>query len=204
MRYNCEPMNTVSLLLAASLLAAAPVVPRTAVHLLAAVDAAPVPALPSADDVMAQAEASAAAGHKNIMLVFSASWCGPCRMYEALLKDPKTGPIIDRYFVIANLDVGEKPSDKRHANSPGAEALESSLGGATAGYPFIVFLDPTGKPIVNSFRPIMGSATGDNIGYPALPEEIDWFMKMLQQGAPALSHKEASTIQNWLQQRGHI
>ena len=197
-------MNTVSLLLAASLLTTTQVSPRTYVPLFAAVDTTPIPTLSRADEVMAQAKTSASAEHKNIMLVFSASWCGPCRMFEALLKDSKTGPIIDRYFVIASLDVGEKPSDKRHANSPGAEALESSLGGATASYPFIVFLDPTGKPIVNSFRPVKGSATGDNIGYPALPEEIDWFMKMLQQGAPALSHKEASTIQNWLQQRGHI
>jgi hypothetical protein len=124
-------------------------------------------------------------------------------MYEALLKDPKTGPIIDQYFVIANLDIGEKPNDKRHADSPGAAKLESSLGGEKAGYPFIVFLDPTGKSIVNSFRPVKGSATGDNIGYPALPEEIDWYMTMLQRGAPALSRNEASTIRTWLQQRAH-
>jgi len=195
-------MNTLPLLLATSLLATAPTVPR-AVHLFAAVDAVPVPALPSADDVMAKAEASAAASHKNIMLVFSASWCGPCRLYEALLKDPKTGPIIDQYFVIANLDVGEKPNDHRHANSPGAEKLEASLGGARAGYPFIVLLDPAGKPIVNSFRPVKGKATGDNIGYPALPEESDWYMTMLQRSTPALSTKEADVIRKWLQERGH-
>jgi thiol:disulfide interchange protein len=196
-------MNSVSLLLAASLLATTQLAPRSFVPVFAAVDTTTAPTLPSADEVMTQAKTSATAEHKNIMLVFSASWCGPCRMYEALLKDPKTGPIIEHYFVIANLDVGEKPSDKRHADSPGAAKLESSLGGARAGYPFIVFLDPAGKPIVNSLRPVKGKAAGDNIGYPALPEEIDWYMTMLQRGAPALSSKEASTIRTWLQQRAH-
>jgi thiol:disulfide interchange protein len=156
-----------------------------------------------AKDVLQQSEAAAAAQHKNVLLVFSASWCGPCRMFEELLQDPNTGTIIGKYFVIARLDVGEKPKDTRHSNTPGAEALLASLDGGRAGYPFIVFLDPSGKPIVNSLRPVKGHATGDNIGYPAVPVEIDWFMNMLHQGAPGLSSKEADMIQAWLQQRGH-
>ncbi len=152
---------------------------------------------------MRQAQTAAASQQKNVMLVFSASWCGPCHMFETLLKDPGTGPIIDKYFTVARLDVGEKKSDPHHANTPGADTLESSLGGSEAGYPFIVFLDPAGKPFVNSFRPVKGHATGDNIGYPALPEEIDWFMQMLHEGAPAMSSKEAVVIQKWLQARGH-
>jgi hypothetical protein len=165
--------------------------------------AAQAPVLPSADEVMAQATTKAAAEHKDILLTFSASWCGPCRMFEGFLDDPKIRPIMEKKFVYARLDVGERPSDKRHADSPGGVKLMSSLGGATAGYPFIVMLDDAGKPIVNSLRPDGRTKDGSNIGYPALPVEVDWFMQMLQQAAPSLSPQETATIRNWLHERGH-
>ena len=161
------------------------------------------PAQPSADEVMAQAKTQASAEHKHILLVFSASWCGPCKRFDALLNDPQTGPIIARSFVIARLDVGEKPGDTKHADSPGAVALRASLKGADAGYPYLVMLDAEGKPIVNSFCPSGCDPPGENIGYPATPGEIAWFMKMLQQSAPAMPAKDATAVQRWLQQRAH-
>ena len=192
-------MKFTTLLLAALFIASTASKP----YLFATTDAPTAISLPSADEVMAQAKTKAAAEHKNILLVFSASWCGPCHLFEAFLRDPATGTIMDKNFVTARLDVGERPGDKRHSDSPGAEAFRSSLHGADAGYPFIVMLDSTGKVIVNSYRPAKGSGKGENIGYPALPVQIDWFMKMLQQAAPALSSQETKTIQSWLQQRGH-
>jgi thiol-disulfide isomerase/thioredoxin len=42
----------------------------------------------SADVLFSQAKTEALNTHKNILLVFSASWCGPCKMYEHFLEDP--------------------------------------------------------------------------------------------------------------------
>jgi thiol-disulfide isomerase/thioredoxin len=153
---------------------------------------------PNAQQIFSQARHTATAEHKNILLIFSASWCGPCHMFEHFIDDPANQPIIDKAFVVVRLDVGELPTDTRHHDTPGAVALRADLGGATAGYPYLIMLDPSGKPIVSSLRPDPKMPGGNNIGYPAIPVEIDWFMHMLQKGAPNLAPQETATLHNWL------
>jgi hypothetical protein len=151
---------------------------------------------------MSQAEAQAAAQHKNILLSFSASWCGPCHMFEHFVADPAIAPIMNKASGLTTLDVGEHPTDTRHHDTPGAVALRANLGGDTAGYPYLIMLDPTGKPIVNSLRPDPKTPGGNNIGYPAIPVEIDWFMHMLQKAAPQLTPQDTATIHTWLTAHG--
>jgi thiol-disulfide isomerase/thioredoxin len=155
----------------------------------------------AADDILTQARTQASAEHKNILLVFSASWCGPCHEFDAFMKDPSTGPIMLRYFVPASVDVGEEARGHVERNAPGGEKLMVSLaGGHNEGYPLIVLLTPQGSPIVNSL--INGHHT-KNIGYPHYPQEIAWFMSMLQQSTPSMTTAETKTIHEWLQKRGH-
>ena len=90
---------------------------------------------PTADQILSQARSTAAAEHKNILLAFSASWCGPCHMFEHFVADPTIAPIMNKAFVLERLDVGEHPTDTRHHDTPGAVDLRAHLGGATAGYP---------------------------------------------------------------------
>jgi len=180
--------NHQSLLLAAALLATANLA------------SAKAPVLPSANTVLGHAEARAADDHKNILLTFSASWCGPCKMFDRFLEDPAIHPIMDKAFVMDRLDVGEHPGDTNHADSPGGEVLMVELGGKNVGYPFIVMLDAPGKPIINSLRD--GKADG-NVGYPALPVEVDWFMQMLQKAAPSLTAQDRNIIHSWLTAHGH-
>ena len=159
--------------------------------------AAPPAKAGNADEVMTRAKTQAASEHKNILLSFSASWCGNCRLFDAFLADPKIHPIMDKAFVFADLDAGERPNDTRHANIPGGPEIQAALGGKTAGYPYIVMVDPTGKPITDSQRPATVAHPG-NIGYPDAPWEIDWFMQMLKKAAPLLSSQETATVRSWL------
>ncbi len=154
---------------------------------------------PSAGDIMAQAKSEAAAQHKNILVTFSASWCGPCHLFEKFLDDPQTGPIMNKAFVIVRLDVGERPGDARHADTPGAEAYRTTLAGPDPGFPYIAMLDASGKPIVDSLRPDHGKK--ENVGYPAIPVEVAWFMEMLHKAAPSLTPAETASVQTWLQAR---
>jgi hypothetical protein len=158
---------------------------------------APPSAAADADAIIALLKSQAAAGHKDILLTFGASWCGNCRKFDKFLADPAIHPILDRAFVFGDMASGERSTDKRHTNTPGAVALQSTFGGNDAGYPFIVMLDANGRLIANSLRPT-GHGSTENTGYPDAPYEIDWFMVMLKSAVPTLSAQDAAIIRNWL------
>ena len=142
----------------------------------------------TADDVFAHVKAEAAQGHKHVLLVFSNSYCPYCKLYERFLEDPQMKPITEKAFVIQRIDMD---------NTPGALRLRTALGAVQEpGFPFLVMTDQNGKPIINSYR---NADTNSNIGYPALPVEIDWYIKMLKRAAPALSENDLVTTRAWLQ-----
>ncbi len=162
--------------------------------------ALPALAQATADQILSDAQTHAASQKKNVFLIFSASWCGPCHQLDAFLKTPDIQTIVDKYFVIARVHIAEEASKHPERNAPGSDALLQKLTGndpKNTGVPFIVLVDSTGKPIVNSDRPVPGAAA-ENIGYPFLPEEIGWFMEMLKNGAPSMPAAEAQSIKAWL------
>lgn len=148
---------------------------------------------------MQSLEQQATAQHKRILLQFGASWCGNCRLFERFLNAPEIKPIMDRNFVFADLAAGEQKDDKRHANLPGAQELEQKLGGGEhVGYPYLVMLNAQGSLLASSVQP----GKDGNIGYPATPGEVAWFMTMLQKAAPTLTAAERETIRTYLTAHG--
>ena len=136
--------------------------------------------------------------HKNVLMVFSASWCGPCKHFEQFLEDPQMKSITEKAFVTQRIAVGEelrKPNT--HTNTPGGARLRSALGAVDEpGFPFLVMTDENGKPLINSYR---NGKADDNIGMPEEPTEIDWYLMMLKRAAPSLSPEDLVATRTWLQ-----
>jgi len=152
---------------------------------------------PAAMTLVHQAEAQAAQQHKNVLVIFHASWCGWCHRLDGFLSDKTIAPIMDKSFVILHVDVLEDAKHKAQEN-PGGEALLESLNGKDQGIPYYAIFTPKDKLLINSRGPVKGKAgvTG-NIGYPGAPEEIAYFMKMMGYG-PSMSESDRSTIESWL------
>jgi len=117
---------------------------------------------------------------------------------ETFLDDREIRQILEKYFVLVSLHVFEERGKHPELNNPGAAKLVADFGGESGGVPFLVFLDAQGRLLINSNRPVKRKPNGENIGYPALPVEIDWFMAMLQKTLPSLTKADTQTVETWL------
>lgn len=146
-----------------------------------------------AASVMAKAQATAQKSHRNVLVIFHASWCGWCKKFDEFLADKAMGKLMNDNFVIVHLDVLEQP-DKKNLENEGADKLLAGWNGAQAGVPFMVVVDPAGKKLIDSNRT---KELTSNIGYPARPEEIAHFMKMVETGS-AMKAKDRAAVETWL------
>jgi thioredoxin-related protein len=149
---------------------------------------------PSSDQVIADAKTKASAEQKAIFVHFGASWCGWCKRLDAFLDRKDVKPVFEKYFVPVKLVVQEKEKGKALEN-PGADAFLAKLGGPS-GLPYSAFLDSKGTLIVNS-----KDSSGNNIGFPAQPDEIDCFVKMMKKAAPKMSEQDLKVIETALSQK---
>jgi thiol-disulfide isomerase/thioredoxin len=145
----------------------------------------------SADQVLAQVTAKASSTHRAVFLHFGASWCGWCKKLDAFLERADVRPVFETYFIPVKLVVQEDAKHKTLEN-PGADALLKKLGGPS-GLPFSAFLDERGELIVNSKN------DGKNIGFPAEPGEIAYFIQMMKKAAPKISATDLQKLEAALQ-----
>lgn len=139
-------------------------------------------AMPASETVLKQAYAQADKEHKNIILIFHASWCGWCKKMEASLNDPSCKKMFDDNYVITTLDVLEQPA-KANLENPGALDQLKKYKGEKAGLPFWVILDAKGNLLADSqIRPVGASmdTPGESIGCPASETEVAYFAKIIK------------------------
>lgn len=140
--------------------------------------------LPAAD-VLAMAKKQAKKEGKNVFIMWHASWCGWCHRMDSLMNAPDVKEYFDSNYVIEHLVVKES-KDKKDLENPGAEELLSSYLGDKSGIPFWVILDKKGNLLADSFMradSVGMDQPGTNTGCPAQQEEVDYFIKVLNETA---------------------
>ncbi|HWE40234.1 MAG TPA: thioredoxin family protein [Isosphaeraceae bacterium] len=118
-----------------------------------------------ADAKLEKALAEAKSKGKMVFLHFGAPWCGWCHRLDDFLARPDVAEVVGRDFVMLKVDTDR---------DRGGSALWTRFNPARGGIPWFAFLDADGKALTTSDGP------RGNIGYPATPEEIAHFLKMLE------------------------
>lgn len=157
----------------------------------------------SADQILSKAKSQATEQHKNIFVIFQASWCADCHQLDAFLSAPEIQPIFAKHYVIARINVAEENGGNVALNNPGGLNLLIKFGGVgprgDTAIPFVSILSEKGKLIITSSPP--GHAPG-GIGYPTTSADIDWFMTMLSKGSSPLAADDQQIVRNWLVKNG--
>ena len=147
------------------------------IHFLTAHAQAP----PSADKVLQEALQVATAENKNVMIMFTASWCIWCKKMDASMKDSTTRDYFSNSFVTRHLVVDESAPFK-HLENPGANAFRTKYFGESQGIPFWLIFDKDGNLLADSKMREKGEGIekGVNTGCPATEKEVDYFISVLE------------------------
>ncbi len=116
--------------------------------------------------ILGEALSRASSDDKRVLLTFGAPWCGWCHKLHDWLAQPEIAAILDRDFIVAQVDVDRMTGGK--------DVMSRYRSDASGGIPWFAILDVKGKSQATSDGP------GGNIGYPAKPEEIDHFLSMVK------------------------
>ncbi|HMO34149.1 MAG TPA: thioredoxin family protein [Lacibacter sp.] len=138
--------------------------------------------VPAADAVLQEAAKVAAKEKKNILVLFTASWCVWCKRMDRSMADTSCKGFFDDNYVPVHLTVHES-RENVHLENPGGLEWLKKYKAEDAGIPFWVVLDPQLNLLADSYVRKPGvplSEPGDNIGCPASAEEVKAFIDILR------------------------
>lgn len=149
-----------------------------------------------AQTILSNAVKEASVQHKKVFLKFGASWCGWCKRLDAVLKTEPSKSYFDANYIIADVTVQESALQKNKENKGGEELLKQYYG-YNEGLPYFIIFSENGEFLADSQMRKEGEADykikGKNMGCPASPEEVDYFISVLKK-TTSISGEEADAI----------
>jgi thioredoxin-related protein len=137
--------------------------------------------------VFDEALARASSDDKRVFLAFGAPWCGWCHQLHDWMAQPEIAAILDRDFVITQIDIDRMT---------GGKDIQSRYQPKTSGgIPWFAILDAQGKALATSDGP-----DGNNIGYPAAPQEIGHFLAMIKSQCRRIDSSQLGQIRKSLEE----
>lgn len=135
----------------------------------------------SADEVMKEACAAASKENKNVLIMFTASWCGWCHKMDKSINDAVCSKFFEDNYIIRHIVVDESPQKKQLEN-PGGDAMKKKYYGDGTGIPFWLIFDKDGKLLADSKirKEGEGPEKGENTGCPATEQEVNYFVSVIQ------------------------
>jgi thioredoxin-related protein len=143
----------------------------------------------NAKAAVAAACTQAKASGRPLLLVFHASWCGYCTVFDMVLANREAGPIMEKHLMAYHLRTQEREDKAKALQLPGADHVFDTYAPPSVGLPYMVVLDETGKKVTDSIM-----SNGENFGYPVTPEEVVGFDEMMKKASPSITHKELQIL----------
>ena len=152
--------------------------------------------VPRTDVILDNAYKQAKLENKRVFVIFHASWCVWCHKMDSSMNDVSCKKMFQDNYVTCHLTVDES-KDKKDLETPDADAFRAKYHGETAGLPFWLIFDNTGKLLADSRMRKTDDgpdALGDNMGCPASTDEVAHFIKILS-ATSKLSDQQLRVIQ---------
>lgn len=131
--------------------------------------------------ILQEAKQVATKENKNILILFTASWCGWCHKMDKSIDDPSCKSFFNDNYVIRHIVVDET-KEKKHLENPGGGEMKKQYHGEGLGIPFWLVFDKEGQLIADSKirKEGEGHEKGENTGCPATEEEVNHFISVLK------------------------
>jgi thiol-disulfide isomerase/thioredoxin len=136
------------------------------------------------------AEKSAAAKGKDILLVFGSSWCGACYQISHFLEDPNVRSVISAHYVVQEFDVFET-THAEWENPHGIDLYKRFSHGINT-IPLWVIVDPSGQDLGDSVK------DGKNTGFGGNNGMREYFLSKITSTAPSITDSELKVLQEAL------
>jgi thiol-disulfide isomerase/thioredoxin len=155
----------------------------------------PLPASHLVDSVFQKAKAE----KKNVFILFTATWCGPCNDLKRAIYDDYNRQYFENNYVTLEL-YGSELGDKKKNENTGSKAIILKYDGDTSALPYWVILNSKGVKLQDNYiKTDSNSVKKENIGFSFMPENLKQFLDFIKKTSQ-LSKGELQMIYDRCQQ----